>query len=227
MTAFLADFVNSGTVLGLDHTSTPDEVHAVFGGPFEPPLDSFGLVEFGWRRSGDGWVVAHVGVQAHRLAFDMEVEPALVARYGAFPASVDVDELREAASSLEEWPTAHGDYVSYGSAAAHVQVYADRETRAVESVFGMSPRSPWWSFPGQEKRFASYVRHLLTLTPAERDAWFARREPDEHRADWWACLIATAARKTSAGAQLSDVLRRAAADRGELSTTHSVIHRNR
>ncbi|MFI7679612.1 hypothetical protein [Actinophytocola sp. NPDC049390] len=222
MTAFFTDFVLTGTVLGLDHTSAPDEVHAVLGGSFEPPLSSFGLIEFGWRGDGDEWKVQHFGVQAHRLVWLADgIEPALVARYGDFPARVDVDDLREAVTErgapLEAWPRAADDYVAYGSSVAHVEVLAHRETRTVESLFGMSPRSPWWSFPGQEKRFASYARHLLTLTAAERAAWFARREPEAHRADWWACLIATAARKTHGARQwqeLTRALRRAAAERG-------------
>ncbi len=99
-----------------------------------------------------------------------------------------------------------------------MEVLAYRETRTVETLFGMSFRSPWGSFPGDEERFASYAKHLLTLTAAERDAWFARREPEDHRADWWACLIATATRKTGGGThqwqELAQVLRHAAAERG-------------
>jgi hypothetical protein len=64
MTSFLADVVLTGTVSGLDHTSTPGEVH----GEFEPPLSSSGLIEFGWRRDRVtyGSSAARVEVLAHR-----------------------------------------------------------------------------------------------------------------------------------------------------------------
>lgn len=61
---FFVDLTVNGTVLGLDHTSTPEAVLGVFG------------------------------AQVHRLGWltrDDEVEPVLVERYGTFPQRVDVD----------------------------------------------------------------------------------------------------------------------------------------
>lgn len=220
MTGFFVDLTITGTVLGLDHTSTPEAVHAVFGGEHTPPVDDFGLVEFGWADRE----VTYFGAQVHRLPWlvrDHEVEPALVARYGGFPDRVDVDELRRAVAGqgvqLEEWP--REDHVEYWSPVSHMGVLAERDSRDVVKLLGPTCRSPWLSFPGRTERFESYARHLLTATEAEREKWFDKRA--EGTADWWGCLAATAARRTGGTAEAAQrwrllrlALHRAAVARG-------------
>jgi hypothetical protein len=220
MTGFFVDLTTTGTVLGLDHTSTPEAVHAVFGGEHTPPVDDFGLVEFGWQDRE----VTYFGAQAHRLAWLAgEVEPVLVERYGEFPARLDVDELREAVAGqsfpLEEQPHTDEDRVAYLAPVSHMGVLADRDSRDVLKILGPTHRSPWRSFPGQAERFNSYARHLFAATEAERERWFDRRTEDD--SDWWDCLAAAAACRTGGTAETAQrwrllrlALHRAAAARG-------------
>jgi len=196
---FFVDLTITGTVLGLDHTSEREAVHAVFGGGFAEPLDSFGLVEFGWHERE----VVFYGAQAHRLSWltrENGVEPALVERYGDFPDRLDVDDLLKAVAGqgfpLEEQPCHDDDHVEFRSPVSHMGVLAERSSRTVEKLLGRSFRPPWRSFPNQYERFESSVRHLLPLTDVERDAWFDKREPVENRTDWWGCLAAATARGT-------------------------------
>jgi hypothetical protein len=219
---FLVDVMVTGTVLGLDHTSTPTEVHRVFGGEFEPPLSSFGLVEFGWHERE----VVFFGAQVHRLdrlTHDQRIEPVLVERYGAFPDRVDIDDLRKAVAGrgfpLEEQPCHDEDYVEFRAPVSHMGVVAERGTRDVVKLLGPSYRSPWRRFSGQEERFTSYVKHLLPLSDGERETWYAKRAEDDP--DWWDCLAATAARKTGGTAEttrqwhrLRLAIHRAATERG-------------
>ncbi len=91
MTAFLTDFVLTGTVLGLDHTST-----------------------------------------------------------GRSSTSACKEAVAERGASREEWPrTTADDHVAYGASARRVEVLTHRETRTVETVYGMSFRSPWATFPAR------------------------------------------------------------------------------
>lgn len=202
MTGFdlFVDLTVTGTVLGLDHTSTPEAVHAVFGGEFTPPLDSFGLVEFGWH----GRAVTYFGAQAHRLG--QPVEPVLVERYGVFPDRLDVDDLRKAVAEqgfpLDEQPYDDEDHVYFLAPVAHIGVLAERGSRDVVNLLGPSRRS---RLSDQRERFRSYARHLRALPPADRAAWFDRRaEPGR---DWWDRLAAAAPADHLA-------IHRAATDRG-------------
>lgn len=211
---FFVDLTVTGTVLGLDHTSTPEAVHTVFGGEFSPPLASFGLIEFGWRRRE----VTYFGAQAHRLGRltrDDGIEPALVARHGAFPDRIDVDDLRKAVAGqgfpLDEHPADGEDVVGFRAPVSHMGVLAERGSRDVVKLLGPTPHSPWQRFPGQHERFRSYARHLLPLSATERAAWFDNRA--ENEPDWWGCLAAGAAR-TPESHRLRLDIHRAATDRG-------------
>jgi hypothetical protein len=89
---FYADVLCSGTVLGLDAHSTPEQVTAVLGTDFgeyltrEVMIRDFGLVEFTWerRRADRTWRPAGFAVQVHRLesAGTEVVNPAIRAAYG-------------------------------------------------------------------------------------------------------------------------------------------------
>ncbi|GIH28668.1 hypothetical protein Aph01nite_69780 [Acrocarpospora phusangensis] len=100
---FFADLLITGTVLGLDHTSTLAEVEDTLGHDrrFADLVCDFGLVEFGWwrKRSEDDWAVLYFGAQTHRLpgfTEDEPVEDALVRHYGPFRQWLDLDEVLHA-----------------------------------------------------------------------------------------------------------------------------------
>jgi hypothetical protein len=212
---FFVDLTVTGTVLGLDHTSTPEAVLGVFGGEYTPPGQGFGLTEFGWYERK----VTYFGAQVHRLRWltrDDEVEPALVERYGAFPDRVDVDALREALAGLgfplEEQAYHDEDYVDYRAPVSRMGVLAGRRSRDVVKMLGPRYYSPWERYPRQYDRFDSCARHLSPLSAGERAAWF-----DEHaeaHPDWWGCLAASAARVTAEDAGLRLAIHRAAVERG-------------
>jgi hypothetical protein len=235
---FFVDLMVTGTVLGLDDTSEIETVHAVFGqDDFLPPLDSFGLIEFGWYQHKGRWEVTYFGAQAHRLRWltrDTMMEPALIERYGEFPDRIDVDELLVALSrqgiQLEELPYHDEDYVDLWSPVTRMGVLADRSSRSVEKMLGRSSRNGWRSFPGRQETFTAYAKHLLTLTDTERQTWYDRRDPQENRADWWRCLSHAAAGKTGGTdetalrwARLRLALVSAAAERGALPPDEAAV----
>jgi hypothetical protein len=85
---------------------------------------------------------------------------------------------------------------------------------------------PVVSRPAEDLR----VLHLPTLTEPARQAWFDRREPAEHRADWWRCLSHGAAGKTDGAdetaarwARLRRALVRAAGERSALPTAEAAV----
>ncbi|XVQ82955.1 hypothetical protein ACQP2K_29465 [Microbispora siamensis] len=214
---FFADLVITGTVLGLDHTSRLDEVEEVLGRDrtFEAPsgvISDFGLVEFGWSRDRpqDDWAVVYFGAQAHRLPglSGNDIPAALLGRYGAFRSRLYFGELRAAVEArgftLEERPTYNEGCVDYWEPTSGMGIIAvtdpeewDEPSGTVLKMLGPGHRS-WRSFEGREQAFRSYTDHLLTLPERELIAWLDRREPGEERerADWWACLRGTVARRT-------------------------------
>ncbi|MEV5576768.1 hypothetical protein AB0L06_42655 [Spirillospora sp. NPDC052269] len=125
---FFVDLMTTGTVLGIDHTSDLATVEGVLGpgctSELSPSvrLSDFGLIEFGWYRSGpqDEWEVTYFGAQTHRLPWltrDGSIEAALVDRYGDFRPRLDFDELHTAVQArgftLEECPSLNDDCVEY------------------------------------------------------------------------------------------------------------------
>nr|WTB32322.1 hypothetical protein OG781_25130 [Streptomyces sp. NBC_00830] len=111
---FYADVLRSGTVLGLDAHSTPEQVTAVLGSDFGEyrtrgaMIRDFGLVEFTWerRRADRTWRGMGFAVQVHRLdtAGTEVVNPAIRAAYGMFPTVLPrLGEVR-ALPEAERWP---------------------------------------------------------------------------------------------------------------------------
>lgn len=221
---FFVDLTVTGTVLGLDHTSTPEAVLGVFGGEYTPPGQGFGLTEFGWYERK----VTYFGAQVHRLGWlvrDDEVEPELVERYGPFPERVDVDELREAIVALgfplEEEAYHDEDYVNYRAPVSRMGVLAERSSRDVVKMLGPRYYSPWGRYPRQYDRFDSYARHLSPLPAGERAAWFDERAEDD--SDWWGCLAASAARVAAEDAGLRLAIHRAAVERGRYPADEAAV----
>ncbi|MFC4853452.1 hypothetical protein [Actinophytocola glycyrrhizae] len=216
--AFFVDLAVTGTVLGLDHTSTMAEVEAVFelthasAYPNSLVTDA-GLVEFGWQRwhGGDTWTATYFGAQAHRLgllADKEQVESPLVARYGDFPARVHVEDLLAATTAvghpLRQVPDPDENRVAYWSPVSDLHVLAVAPDRAGEpdppgTVLKMLGPQPWWPWHrnmGRELEFAGYARQLLATG---RSAWLDAHdpvdEPPEVRRDWWGCLTNMVQRK--------------------------------
>jgi hypothetical protein len=91
---FYADVLCSGSVLGLDAHSTPEQVTAVLGTTFGEyrsrgaMIRDFGLVEFTWerRRADRMWRGVGFAVQIHRLetAGTDVANPAIRAACGPF-----------------------------------------------------------------------------------------------------------------------------------------------
>lgn len=183
---FFVDLAVTGTVLGLDHTSTPEAVHAVFGGEVGE-FDSFGLIEFGWS----GRECTYFGAQAHRLKWlDGDLEPVLAERYGEFPDRVDVDELRDAVAArgepLVEVPYHDEDWVNYWSPVSHMGVLAQRATGSVAKQLGPTRHDR----PRRRKQFHDYAKHLLPFSASERERWYAKHADDTRY--WWSRLAAGA-----------------------------------
>ncbi|MGK5553241.1 hypothetical protein ACSNOI_16640 [Actinomadura kijaniata] len=230
---FFADLVATGTVLGLDHTSSPDEVEAVFG-PVEEPwtspggmLHDFGLIEFGWHRDGRGspWTVTYFGAQTHRLEWLVEdggIEPRLVERYGPFRPRLDAGELlgvlRERGFPLEERPSLNDGCVEYWEPTSRMGLIAESSGEVVK-VLGPQPPPAWLRSRNRRGTFESYADHLVSLSEPELSAWLDGREPaaGPGRADWWHLLRGAVGRRTGgdpAWWRLSKALDRQAAERG-------------
>nr|WP_062334943.1 hypothetical protein [Herbidospora sakaeratensis] len=210
---FFADLVTTGTVLGLDHTSTPAEVEEVFGeGPaLDRPKDmihSFGLIEFGWwrRRSRDPWQCVYFGPQAHRLPHLVEhgdVEPALTGRYGAFPTRLNFADLRAVVEArgftlTEDVPINEGT-AEYWEPTARMGILVqldpevwDEPPGTVLKILGPTRRNVYLRFQGRDQEFADHARHLLTRDETQIAAWLDRRESVADQ-DWWSHLRRTVA----------------------------------
>ena len=242
---FFTDLAVTGTVLGLDRTSTVAEVEAVFelthasAYPNSLVTDA-GLVEFGWQRwhAGDEWTGLYAGAQVHRLDFlvDKEqVESPLVARYGEFPVRLHVGDLLAATAAigypLRQVPDPNDGCVAYWSPVSEMHVLAVDPDGAGEqappgTVLKMLGPQPWWPWhrnAGRELEFAGLARRLLS---AERSAWLDEHdpvdEPPEVRSDWWSCLTTMVGRKAKAPEPVV-ALHRAAADRAVCTVGQAAI----
>lgn len=232
---FFADLAITGTVLGLDHTSTMAEVEAAFeltpASPYPNSLvTDVGLVEFGWQRwhGGDEWTGTYFGAQVHRLGLLVEkeqVEAPLQARYGEFPRRVHVDDLLAATAAagypLREVRDPNENRVAYWSPVSDMHVLAlDPDNPdstepdppgTVLTMLGPQPWWPWQRYLGRELEFAGHARQLLS---ADRSAWLDEHdpvdEPPEVRKDWWGCLTTMVARKAKAPEPVVELHREAA-----------------
>ncbi|MFC0551581.1 hypothetical protein ACFFHJ_11890 [Planotetraspora thailandica] len=241
---FFADLMITGTMLGLDHTSTRPDVEEALGHDctFEAPsgmISDFGLVEFGWwrGRADDEWAVTYFGAQTHRLPWltgTKQIESALADRYGVFRPRLDFGELHSAVQArgftLAELPSPNDGMIEYWEPTSRMGllVVADPEEweelpGTVLKMLGPENGHVYLLFQGREQAFRSYADHLLTLREPDLVAWLDRREPgaEPGRTNWWAYLRNVVARRTghtpaqeARWRRLGFVLDRHAAERG-------------
>ena len=200
---FFADLLTTGTVLGLDHTSSPAEVERVYGpaATVDAPsgrITDGGLVEFGWWEGR----VTYFGAQVHRLEFGVGKDDPLVGRYGPFRSVLDVDDLLAAARArgfapeeAPRWGAGNAGYAEYREPSTGVGVLylvdpdeagergpAGRVAKMLGT--GDDRRSTRWD-AAEHRAVAARVRHLLTLD--DPTSWLDGHEPvpGKERTDWW------------------------------------------
>ena len=211
---FYVDVLRSGTVLGLDAHSTPEQVTAVLGADFGEyrtrgaMVRDFGLVEFTWQRGSADRTWSGVGfaVQVHRLetvATDM-VNPAIRSAYGKFPAVLP--RLGEVRARLEQerWPLAelpgaNPELRELWQPESGVVVLAgprkDAPSTAPDELAVYQISAPLTHGQSVTRSMGSSGRrsaldrldHLRGLPMEGRLDWLARRSPglDEGRTNWW------------------------------------------
>lgn len=211
---FYADVLCSGTVLGLDAHSTPEQVAAVLGTDFGEyrtrgaMIRDYGLVEFTWeRRPADRtWRGAGFAVQVNRLetAGTEVVSPAIRTAYGMFPDRLprlgEVSALLDAAQwSLRDLPGGDPEFRELWQPESGVSVLAGPQKNSLTSgaddlpVYRIgAPLTVGQAVvrsQGSSSRRPALDRldHLLRATPEERLDWLARRgpAPEEGRTNWW------------------------------------------
>ncbi|PRY39601.1 hypothetical protein [Umezawaea tangerina] len=212
---FFADLLTTGTVLGLDHTSTPAEVERVFGPAhtYAAPsgrMTDTGLVEFGWWDER----VTYFGAQVHRLRSGVEPGGPLVDRYGPFRELLDVDDLLTAVRArgfdpepVPRWGDGNAGYAEYREPSTGMGVLhlvdpdeagepgpAGRVAKMLGS--GDDRRSVRWD-ADEHRSTTARVRHLLKLDDADLEPWLDGHEPapGPERTDWWRHLRLVASQR--------------------------------
>lgn len=211
---FYADVLRSGTVLGLDAHSTPEQVAAVLGTDFGEyrtrgaMIRGYGLVEFTWerRRADRTWRGVGFAVQVHRLetASTEVVNAAIRAAYGVFPSAPPRLGAVRAQLGAERWPLrdvpgADPEFRELWQSESGVSVLAGPQQNAPSSgsddlsvyriaalpTVGQAVVRSQGSF--SRRPALDRLDHLLGATPDERLDWLARREPgpEKGRANWW------------------------------------------
>jgi hypothetical protein len=132
--SFFAEVVTTGRVLGVDASSTPDEVARALGEYAENTggdvmWQDYGVVEFHWERTSGMalWQGTHVSIQVHRLSGDPTWMNAAVRQaYGEFPTRLRFDDLRkqlnQAHCQLVEVPRQPRDVREYAYPARAVSI---------------------------------------------------------------------------------------------------------
>jgi hypothetical protein len=187
-----ADVVESGSVLGLDHVSSPEQVAAVLGcteGETRGSGELFrdhGLLEFAWQREGAGspWRGVRMSAQLHRPAGGRPcaVEAALVERYGPLRGPLPFEELAAEAArrgtALVEVPGAGPGSRAFWAPQGLVSVlvldgdaaggpggvHALHTPTAAEWV-------AWRGAPDAYRAHRDRVDALAAAPPARADAW--------------------------------------------------------
>ncbi|MEV6241753.1 hypothetical protein [Lentzea sp. NPDC051838] len=215
---FFADVVHSGTVLGVDANLGPDAVSAVLGDFGENRNGrsywrSYGIVEMAWydRKRGLGLKGEHWAVQAHRLAYDVPLEKAIVARYGEFSGLQMFDELQAELEGrgvgLVELGGPEFGHQRYWQPDAQVTLHVsvDDDPGAVQKIFSAFGEDHTIKFDGDSKAAWQQMKAVCAMTEEQRARWVEKKRPDDFRSWWRYCT-----RLTTARTELGDVGDRAA-----------------
>jgi hypothetical protein len=211
---FYADVLRTGTVLGLDAHSTPEQVIAVLGTDFGEyrsrgaMIRDFGLVEFTWERgrADRAWRGVRFAVQVHRLetAGTDVPNPAIRAAYGPFPAARPrLGEVRALLDAkcwpLRELPCGDPEFRELWQPESGVSVLAGPHKGAsvsgpdnlpvyrIEAPLTVGQAAVRAQGPSSRRPALDRMAHLLAASEDERLAWLARRGPaqEEERINWW------------------------------------------
>lgn len=205
---FFADVVQTGTILGVDANMGPDAVSAVLGDDFGENRDgrmywrSYGLVEMSWydRMRGLGLMGEHWAVQAHRLAYDLPLDQAIVARYGRFGGLQMFDELRVELArrgvGLIELGGPEFGHQRYWQPDTQVTLYVSVEddAGAVRKIFSAFGDDHTITFEGDHKAVWQQMKEVCAMPDAQRVRWAGKKRPDDFRSWWRYCTRLTAAR---------------------------------
>ncbi|WP_106403154.1 hypothetical protein [Actinocorallia populi] len=199
---FAIDVVVRGSVLGADHTGSPEDVTRILGAtPAEnrgrnQMWRDHGLVDFFWER-GPGrpeWRGTHFTVQLHRLSSAGAGIAAGPIResYGSLQASLRFADLQAALADLGvdlvELPSRNEGYREYWQPDSTVHILAaDGEVdRIVAPLRAEAVARMFTDAPVGRQR----VRHLLQASDQQRLAWIDRHRPNARdAANWWLCLF--------------------------------------
>jgi hypothetical protein len=207
-TDFFADVVQTGTILGVDANLSPDAVAAVLGDDFGENRDgrtywrSYGLVEMSWyeRKRGLGLMGQHWAVQAHRLAYDLPLDRAIVARYGPFGGLQMFDELRDELARRGVALVALGGpefgHQRYWQPDAQVTLYVSVEDDpgAVRKIFSAFGEDHTITFEGDHRVVWQQLKEVCAMPVAQRVRWAEKKRPDDFRSWWRYCTRLTATR---------------------------------
>ncbi|MET9627489.1 hypothetical protein ABZX92_08495 [Lentzea sp. NPDC006480] len=205
---FFADVVQTGTILGADADMGPDVVAAVLGDDFSENWNgrsywrSYGLVEMAWyrRRRGLGLMGEHWAVQAHRLAYGVPLDRAIVARYGEFSGLQMFDELRDElarrGTGLVELGGPEFGHQQYWQPDAQVVLYVSVEDDpgTVQKIFSAFGDDHTITFKGDHRVVWQQMKEVCAMTEDQRRRWVEKKRPDDFRSWWRYCTRLTAAR---------------------------------
>ncbi|WP_191302229.1 hypothetical protein [Lentzea cavernae] len=215
---FIADVVQTGTVLGLDANLGPDVAAEVMGGVGGENRGgrtywrSYGLVEVGWyhRQRGLGWQGEHLAVQAHRLEHGEDwLDDAVAARYGRFGGLLMFDELQaELALRRVELVRVGGPESGsqqYWQPESQVTLHVGVEFRpgSVQKVFTAFGQDFTISFDGDHRVVWQQVKALAVMPVERRIRWAAEEAPEDFRS-WWRYCARLAAGRTASHDELRE-----------------------
>ncbi|MFC5183590.1 hypothetical protein [Actinomadura harenae] len=199
---FVVDVVVRGSVLGADHTSSPEDVDRVLGvTPAENRGEGqmwrdYGLVDFFWERGPDGteWRGTHFTVQLHRLgsAGVGVADGPIQERHGPLQDSLRFADLRAALADLGvdmvELMSPNEGYREYWQPDTAVHILAaDGE---VDRVIAPLPAESAAHMVAGVPADRQHIGHLLQTSDEQRLAWVDRHRPEARdAANWWLRLF--------------------------------------